>query len=363
MTTLKPPTLVFLTSAARPRYREDALRAITLPTGTRLRFRYEVDLMSSLVAEKFRAGKYANAEILISHLDRHPTGGGEFRIVPCRIGRLVHCSQVGDFFVLDFELGEFATTSDWQSLRLECAAESPARKGEDGQPTGHFVFELPMGLPALVERSTDISLWQDVVRRLQSCHAFAEVDFFYYLHGIEDDAHVALAPKDGLYELQSGKNYQVRLTHFRHAPSPQMDETVRWLAVSSSSSPVLTTMPSNGLVIDSPYDEKRIYVQTAAVAHSTNCEIVLYRAQSPTRFFTAKVAITHVNLEFIVMAPKDTKLRDGLIIGMLLSVANLATIFANDKNWNSPVAWMLVVLAVLASVLTGIIASYKLKKP
>jgi hypothetical protein len=359
----KSRLLVFLSSAARPRYREDALRAITLPVGTSLRFRYQSNLITEATKRDFQNGSLIGATILIAHLDRLPFGGGEFQIVPCRSGTLGSSEQKGGFFTFDFVLGDFAYAKDVDAVRSACAAQSPASKGQDGEPIGYFVFELSQGMPSSIKTSMDIEVWQETVTSLQKRNAFAAAEFFYFINGVFDGNQEKLTPVGGMFELQSGKHYQLRLTHFKEDTKTQFDESVNWLAVSSSLPHTVMTMPNNGLVIDSPYDEKSIHIQTASVSHDTNCALMLYRAKGPIRIYTAAQAITHIDINFVVKRPKDTKLRDGLMIGLLLTIANLATVFTSEKLWSNPWVGGLVALSIAASFGTGLAASYKLKKP
>ena len=74
--------LVLVSSGARPRYRDDIVRALALPSGADLQFRYDRTYVDDLVARRIDGGGLRNEPGIILYLwsDRDKL---ETEFVPC----------------------------------------------------------------------------------------------------------------------------------------------------------------------------------------------------------------------------------------------------------------------------------------
>ena len=92
--------ILLLSSGQRPRYRDDIIRALALPTGARLQFRYNKMYVAQAFVDEKKRKSLVNREVLIGYLD---TGEkkGDMEIVPCRFGRLVKVQAEGNFLVIN----------------------------------------------------------------------------------------------------------------------------------------------------------------------------------------------------------------------------------------------------------------------
>ena len=159
--------LLCLSSGITPRYREDVLRAVFMPCGSHLRFRYECELIPNDLLELIKSSELKEKEVCISYLDRSNKNILP-EIVPCRKAELLASNILGDFCVLDFKLGNFFFAEDIVKFNSDIRSSIknlPSWEGESLQ--GSFCFKVDAFNSTLMN-SRNIEYWQKIIRRLKS---------------------------------------------------------------------------------------------------------------------------------------------------------------------------------------------------
>lgn len=98
--------LLCLSSGIRPRYREDVLRAVSMPKGSRLRFRYLAELVPDELRTQLSKNVLSGAEVVIAYLARYDASV-QPTAVPVRGAKLCSSKVAGQMVLLDFELEDF----------------------------------------------------------------------------------------------------------------------------------------------------------------------------------------------------------------------------------------------------------------
>src|SRR2546423_361286 len=112
-------TLLCLSSGLTSQYRLDVLRALGLPEGCHIQFRYGESLISPLLLEALSTNRLIGAAVLLAHVDCTEAGrrsDGTCPITPCRHAALVESRRVGAFLFLRYRLGEYAPCSDSEGV-------------------------------------------------------------------------------------------------------------------------------------------------------------------------------------------------------------------------------------------------------
>ena len=74
--------LLFLSSGARERYREDIVRSLALPDDGLLQFRYDLSIVHDKLLQDARSGRLQNADALICYASTG-TKGAPTDFAPC----------------------------------------------------------------------------------------------------------------------------------------------------------------------------------------------------------------------------------------------------------------------------------------
>jgi len=261
-------TLLLLSSGLRPRYRHDILRALALPSGAQLQFRYQRKYLRNDLFEKLGRNAVCGHKVLVGYLDasdkrRRPT------IVPCRMGHVSETRTEGDFALLRFEVAEFANSSDVDLEKLEQELRRSASSAEARLPyweqddcKGDFCIELTSPLSA-VRKSAGLGEWQAIVNQLRARADFREEPFFFSvrrLHKLGSERGASIS--EGKYVLEADSSYRLEIAHFSPgSPDSGIDDNVVAIAPS-----IIVTFDGAGLqaldgtemAIDSPYDLKEV---------------------------------------------------------------------------------------------------------
>ncbi len=254
-------TLVCLSSGMTPQYRLDVLSLMALPTGTEIQFRYDVVLIDSEIRGGLGQNALQDSSVLLAYVDCDPEdqSDGSRPIIPCRQAKLIGSTQLGQYFILRFELQSFADCRNSSALARVLAAKSPRRTA--GQLQGMWAFSADF--QALCGASDKIEVWQDIIKSLAGHKDFASERFFFTVTGIYPRGKGgALVPERGEFRLQSNSEYELRIFHFHpdsDAHGARSLSTVLKVVPGTNEIRAVTT-PS--LAIDSSYDLKSFHFRT-----------------------------------------------------------------------------------------------------
>src|SRR5438477_10287636 len=104
---------VCLSSGASPRYRQDILRALAMPHGASLQFRYQSKWIAPSATEKIKNAKVGNTPALIAYIDQTVPGQTP-ELTSCRFARISDASVHGTTVSWVRNLSEIVLASNLQ---------------------------------------------------------------------------------------------------------------------------------------------------------------------------------------------------------------------------------------------------------
>lgn len=96
-----------LSSGDNHRYLEDVIRALAMPAGTELQFRYAEWWLDASTIEKVDANTICGEQAIIAYIDQSHSGITP-KIVPCRLAVISHVESVGTTKCVTLKLTKFA---------------------------------------------------------------------------------------------------------------------------------------------------------------------------------------------------------------------------------------------------------------
>lgn len=102
---------ICLSSGASPRYRQDILRAIAMPKGSQLQFRYDSSLLASGIRNSIGEISKMGGTCLIAYIDQSDQSK-EPELIPCRFAQLSDVKAHGTTVSLTFIVEDFACAAN-----------------------------------------------------------------------------------------------------------------------------------------------------------------------------------------------------------------------------------------------------------
>lgn len=323
--------LVLLSSGIRERYREDILRALALPPGVRFTFRYEKVLVQPELQELLLKHDFSRLQGIAFHTDAQIPS--QSNVVPARYVRIVDSAEIGSHFALTLEVAEFVETSDIAAVTAELR---PSLGGP------YFALLTNSDLTS-TKRSRELSALEATVRALHTKADFAAERCFYHIRGIRRLGEREYAPVvDGLVLLAPGRDHVMEVFHYY----PNASTSTLVATATAGAEGVKLTMGER-IVIDSPYDLKRVHLKTSSPFESIRTYVAI----------TSPVGNPTAPKEMDVIVPVSVPLALGrltLTIGFVsagLFVTSLAQIFGPNVAWRVIGSGLGVVIAATAAVL------------
>jgi hypothetical protein len=353
--------LLCLSSGFRLRYRHDIFRAIAMPDGSQLQFRYEKVLVPAGLQAQLASNALEKSDVCIAYLDR-ADAEKPIEMVPCRAATLTESHLTGDIFVLTLCLKDFWLARDVAAFNRDIrsvAGNLPEWTGAPS-PTGVFCQTIT-AVPTSLVRSSDINDWQQIVRTLKDHSDFADEPFFYYVRSLsklgKPNDQVSLAKNR--YNLGSNASYQLNIVQFsadRRVQDSPMGKTY-WILARNDDDQISFTA-TNEIAVDSPYDEKLVRFRTVSPAYKTDSALTLLRQIEPGLPDTAK-AILDFDLHLRVGVNKIWLTFKGLIVGGFIAAQGVVAIYLNQSISDKMAGYGLV---TIAGIVAGLVASFGFRK-
>jgi hypothetical protein len=285
--------LLFLSSGARERYREDIVRSLALPDDGLLQFRYDLSIVHDKLVEDARSGRLQNADALICYAWTG-TKGAPTDFVPCRFARVADAQIVGSSFVVRFEVTKYAPLD--KGVQFVSSADQKLlprweRSGEEWKLSGLFAISLEA--KPTIQASGELDAFESIVRRLRGfsdfsgeklCQFFAVTTVSSVMRdsqGREIYDRMQLS-RYGSYMLKSGVEYELQLYVF--APDSGPAGKVKETSISIESESKLVEFPQGkSREIDSEYDIKRFRFLTTKNVYTFSASLMLYLGKSDER--------------------------------------------------------------------------------
>lgn len=136
--------LLLLSSAAAPRYKQDIIRALAMPVGAPLQFRYKFKWIDQGLHDLVKANRLRGRQACIAYIDQSQPGTVP-EIAPVRAATFRGSEVQGDFCVVELELAGFAFVQDVKAfnkqLRTQCTNLPDWARGSS-HPKGNYCEEI-----------------------------------------------------------------------------------------------------------------------------------------------------------------------------------------------------------------------------
>jgi hypothetical protein len=341
----------WLSSGALPRYREDILRALAMPAGSHLQFRYHLDIVARTIREPLQRGVPIRGDCLIAA----PTFNDAERcskIIPCRAAEIVSAQAHGSTYSLIMELGGFSYADRLDSFNRTIRGHLPTLAEWDGEQSPHgdlwsYTDEPIEGL----RESLELELWENIVSQLVLTKSFAQESLFYSVRSIHRlDNRTVVRPQQGRFTIPSGKVHEIEIYHSSPLKAPTGLFHVQ-------STPELQLISSSDLVLDSNYDLKRIRFSASRYPRERSGILALYHdftddsTKKPRRDW-------HFDLTFRIRGSFWSTIGLASLAGLLLTVPQMlaAVQFSNPPLSLARIAAYSILSFILNSLAAAFVA-------
>jgi hypothetical protein len=350
---------ICFSSGAQRQYRDDIIRAMGMPTGCELTFRYRYKYLSRAVQDYVSAGKVSGAdEVLICYLDQADRSR-PIDFIPVRYATLIEAPVIGDFVVLRMRVQHFAVSENLEAFNSEVqslSAEVPKWPKETEEKDASKVFWLEVNdYPTSVIKSASVSDWQKMVGHLLARTDFATTGPFYQivrLHDLKTQASVEM--KEGEYSLQPGTQYEMLIDHFlptSNVGNSELEASVAGIA--------LTFITGAKIQIDSPYSRHWIRFKTGEPIKDERVVITINKKES------GEDSTVQFDLPISISGRLGKTIWVGLAAGLLLAIPQITTAWVNPSYTPRGLAWLIGLSAFIAffNLAVGVAASLNFRRP
>lgn len=348
---------VCLSSGAKPRYRQDILRAIAMPRGALLQFRYGLELVTESIQGRIRKDTTRGEMVLIAYLDQSDRTEPP-KFVPCRFAKMAAARIHGSTTSLTFELDSFAYVEDVKGfnshLRTVCKDSLPFRQtADDEYAQGAFWFEVPTEGVSDVIPTYDLHNWENIIGQLVRHQDFARENCFYTIEGLYDvSANTKLEMQSGRYALKPSRDYEIKLYHFL----PKKAEQLVYLHFDASPPSTVLTSGRSTLVADSEYDMKSIRFRTGRPTRQERAILSIFRSeQRPDPEFRT----LDFDMALSIAGSWRMLLAWGIVVGLLIAGPTVLGQIADPKVTAAKLTVVCLIQTALG-LATGILAAFKL---
>ena len=271
--------LLLLSSLARRRYRDDIVRALALPTGAELRFRYGEQYIQSDILQGLIAKGAPPSPGLICHLAEEATSA---ILVPCRFVSVQQVRRVGTSYIFDLQAEDFVGSLNDVQLRASMKppeiSRLPVASSGTHVPNGNFVLDVGADLRG--HRAPDalgMEAFEKTTQALRA-HGFDAEDptAFYSVRRLAaSGAHKPKLMSDGTFKLRSGERYLLDV--YTYAPeSEDKPSDAMGLTIGAEAQDVSFASATNAK-LDSRYDLHQFIFSTERrlFALSTGLQLAL----------------------------------------------------------------------------------------
>lgn len=351
---------ILLASGARERYLDEVVRVLAIPSGAQINFRYKKKWLTGSVNSNMK--KLIGANCLIGHISFHNSSS---KITPLRYGKIADYKISGDFIVINFVAESYTKVTDNNEFQKELVRYAD-NIPQDPNGTGFFTYynnSLPIKGVSIKD---DNSYWEDTVKTLSKCDDFKKRAYnFFIVEGIFKSKNKKVISKDKFFTLNSGCCYEIVISFFNSV----YNECRSSLNIESSS--CVKFISSNICVFDTEYDTREIKIisnnhatQTYGYLHFDSASSICNSAEHTKTF-----AGIDFDLPIKVKGNTLYNITTAFVFGAAIFFASMKTnsVLPNDTSLFSAAFWTKFLSdnwwRMLASLLSGIVASFGIKKP
>lgn len=259
--------IICLSSGSSPRYKQDVIRALALPIGSNLQFRYEKRWVSDGLLSKIQDNSIVGQEVLIAYADQSiPDDGsiptGDIQLVPVRLAQVTYAAALGRTTLLIFSLHKFVYASNVNAFNDEVMnlTGNSLPKWVEGKPEGKYCIELNNRPTNFIE-IPGLGQWEEVVTQLANRKDFKQDGAFITVLGLMTEDEILkmgaeLKHKPWIKELGANKNMELVIYHYYPTTSPVISQVI----VNTGEELRLHSSPA--CTLDSRYDLKKFHLES-----------------------------------------------------------------------------------------------------
>jgi hypothetical protein len=360
-----------LSSGSSEQYRRDILRALAMPPGTRLQFRYWEKHVHPTGAKPEEHRELQPGSSLIAYVDQTDMQGKTIpTIVPVRFAELVSVTRHGSMYALQLELRAFCVTDlvAFNAATREHPTHTPPEM-VDGKMVGQYWLDFEPGMT--VRPTSDLNAFEKTVTELASHADFATEKLFYHLRAITATSNGRpITPADGEFALRANASYKLEVYHFRSSPNGD----VRLIIESGTPSIAIRTNPI--LYIGSRYDFKIVGFRVTnpppaqgelpplrsgdiSDEDRTRSIISIFREEDKQ---DKPVRQWEFDLPVLIQPDYESVLAFGAMLGMALSTSSFVLLWLNQSVPTGD-RWIAAAFVLLGNMAFGVFAALGLRKP
>jgi hypothetical protein len=349
---------ICFSSGVQKRYRDDIIRAMAMPRGCELTFRYRLKHLSDAVQGHLKNQRISTGDqVLISYLDQSEKSKPVF-FIPVRFATIIEVPTVGDFAVLRMRVEQFAYAPDLDAFNRDVQKLSgvPAwRTDADAQyAVGSFWIEVAQ-YPKSVIESTAVSDWQFTVGQLLARKDFAETGPFYQVVQLQEfQSKQIVSMAEGQYTLRPNNEYELLIDHFlprAETGTLQLDVLVTGQAI--------TFITGSKIQIDSPYDRHWLRFKTQEPLREERAVATITKKE------TGADAAVQFDMPIAVAGRRLKAILIGIVLGLFLALPQVITAWVNPAFAPRGLPWLLGLAGLIAglNIAVGIGAALNFRKP
>lgn len=344
-----------LSSGQSVRYRLDVLRALSMPPGTYLQFRYDLKYVAPGVRAACEKEFPHQKQALIAYIDQADKSRAP-EIVPVRFATVQDGQILGTTISLRLCLEQFAQAEQLDAFNSEVSQISAGTIPQlqtDGKIKG-FYWAYLNAEPRTVIRSSTASSWQEIAGQLAAHQDFGSEEFFISVVGLKRDRWGkgrAILPTQGEFRLDPAKTYSLQIYQFHPRTTP-----INSLIQLSPSATALQVTSEPSLAVDSRYDHKQVSLKTSALMDEERVRLRISCRNDET-----KSDGLYFDLACTVKGSRKSSIAYAFILAAALAAPNLLALFSNP-NISKEVFPYAVIINIAASVLAAVVAVYRIRK-
>ncbi len=344
-----------LSSGHSVRYRLDVLRALSMPAGAYLQFRYDLKYVAPGVRVACEKGLAVQQRALIAYIDQANKSRPP-EIVPVRFATIKDVLILGTTVSIRLCLEQFAHAEQLEAFNNEVnqtSAGTTPRLQSDAKVKGCYWVDLNTE-PRTVTRSATLLSWQEIVGQLVAHEDFASEDFFISVADLKRHRwgkSRTVNPSDGHFVLDSARDYSLLIYQFHPQATPK-NGTIQL----TSSAATLQIISDASIAVDSRYDHKQVILKTSALLDEEHVRLRLLCGSKDTT-----IDGLYFDLPCIVKGGRISAIFYASVLAASLAAPNLMALFANP-NISRALFPYAIAVTLIASILAAVIAVFRVRK-
>jgi hypothetical protein len=253
-------------------------RALALPKGGIVQFRYGENIVDPSTKERICGGSMAGETVVVCFI-HWAEDHRNISVVPLRFAILTSARQVGSSIILEMAVDAFAAVGAnpnfYDAFRTASEGRAPEHKEGSTEPVGKFAFDVPD--KTFEAREADVIVgFENAVKALVQYGVFRQSEddsanglFFHVVdlevrhNWIEFFPPKAVKQTATPFKATSGARCWLDIYHYYpHGNRPK--QTERKLMKVSGANDLIEFMEDTELIVDSEYDLKRVEFKVAS---------------------------------------------------------------------------------------------------